>query len=215
MLNKIKNYIKAVSWPILFYIGQVFILVAIFITLKIINKNIEFVEFTNNNSYIVSILNLIIFLPIFIKIYQKYKNKYKGKPKNIIKLILVGFILSLSLNYIIYLIKPENKINLNIFYIINISIIGPILEEYLFRGIVYNRLLEFNSEKKAYYIEVVFFAIIHGNILNILYAFIMGMILTKIYVEQKSLKSSILFHIIINTISSVVFPLMLKTFLHI
>ena len=206
MVNK---YLKVISWPILFSIGQVLILIA----LKLILNVDDFALFINNNSYIISILNLIIFLPIFIKIYQKYEGNYQGKIKDAFKLMLIGFSLSLFLNIIIYLINRNNNVNLNIFYILNIAIVGPILEEYLFRGIVYNRLLEFNDNKKSYIISVIIFSLMHiKSIINMIYAFIMGLILNKIYIEQKTLKSSILFHIVINTTSSVIFPLIIKYF---
>lgn len=211
MLNKIKDYLKVIAWPIIFTIGQVFILVAMFIILNLIDSKIDFTKFINENSYIVSIINLIIFIPIFIKVYKKYKSNYQEKPRNIIKLIMIGISLSLFLNIIIYLIEPIKKINLNIFYILNIALVGPILEEYLFRGIVYNKLLEFNNEKDSYFISVIIFALMHmGGVLNIIYAFIMGLILTKIYINQKTLKSSMLFHIIINTTSSLIFPLIIS-----
>ena len=207
-----KNYFNVLIWPIIFLIGQIFILVALSLILLLINPNIDIANYLNNNSYIVSIISLIIFLPLFIKQYSKYKDKYKGKLKDIPKIIIIGIILSLILNINIFKLNPNsNEPNFNIFYLINIVIIGPILEEYLFRGIVYNRLLEFNDETKSYIIAVVIFALFHtGGIFNVIYAFIMGLILNKLYIKQKTLKSSILFHIVINATASIIFPLLLS-----
>lgn len=195
----------------MFMIGQVLLLVALTVIIKIVNYNIDANLFINNNSYIVSILNLIIFLPMLTREYKKYKDRYEGKIQYVFNMMILGFSLSMVLNFIIYIINPTDKINLNIFYIINVAIIGPILEEYLFRGIVYNKLLEFNSEKKACLIATLIFALMHmGGIYNMIYAFIMGYILNVIYMKQKSLKSAIIFHIIINVASSFIFPLMLS-----
>ena len=68
----------------------------------------DFNKFMNHNSYIVSVINLFIFLPIFLKIYKKYKDKYSNEIKDIPKLIIFGFVLSFVLNYIIYRIKLLN-----------------------------------------------------------------------------------------------------------
>ncbi len=205
----IKKYLKAFIWPIVFMFGQILILGLTYI---IINPN-DFNKFMSSHSYIVSIFNLLVFLPMFLKIYKKYKNNYNGKLKDIIKIISIGLILSFVLNYIIYLIKIKignvGSVNYNIFYIINISLIGPILEEYLFRGIVYNRLLEFNSSKKSYMITTIFFAFVHTGILNVIYAFIMGLILNKIYIKYKNINENIIFHIVINFTSSLLFPLII------
>lgn len=215
-MEKIKKYLNVLIWPVVFIIGQFFILFVLGIILKLINNDIDIASFINNNSYLVSIFNLIIFLPFFLKVYKKYKDKYNDNLKDIPKIIIFGVLLSYVLNSIIYLIKMFLNINivnfdLNIFYVINIALVGPILEEYLFRGIVFNKLLGFNSEKKAYFISVIIFALFHtGGILNIIYAFIMGLILTKLYINYKNINENIIFHIAINTTSSLLFPLLLN-----
>lgn len=195
----------------MFMIGQFLLLVALTIIIKLINYNIDANLFINNNSYIVSILNLLIFLPMLIREYKQYKDKYEGEIKYVFNMMILGFSLSMILNFIIYILSPTDKINLNIFYVINIAVVGPILEEYLFRGIVYNKLLEFNSEKKACLIATIIFAFMHINgMYNMIYAFIMGYILNIIYIKQKSLKSAIIFHIIINIASCFIFPLIIS-----
>ena len=73
--------------------------------------------------------------------------------------MILGFSLSMILNFIIYILSPTDKINLNIFYVINIAVVGPILEEYLFRGIVYNELKTFNNEKVSMWLSIIIFAL--------------------------------------------------------
>ena len=151
-----------------------------------------------------------------MKKYDKYKNKYTNDLQDITKIIVFGILLSYILNGIIFIIKyflniEINDPNFNIFYIINIAIIGPILEEYVFRGIVFNELSQFNDEKKACFISVILFSLFHiGGILNIIYAFIMGFILNNIYTNYKNINENIIFHISINITSSLFFPLILN-----
>lgn len=207
----IKNNLKIISWPILFGIGQFFTLLILGIIYSFFDNVENFTPFINKNAYIIALINLMVFLPIFKKQYKKYELSYKEKIKHPYKIILIAIILSMLLNTILYFIKLklniEMQFNLNIFLLINTVIIGPILEEYVFRGIVYNKYLELYNEKKAIYITTTIFAIMHGNILSIIYTFIMGFILNKIYINNKNIKASILFHITINLISSLVFPL--------
>lgn len=200
---------KTIGWPVLFWASQFLLLFLIYLVYSLFGNLDEFNIFINNHSYIVGFLNVAILLPIFYKKYQIYE-KENIKIKKPIKIVLIALLSSLVLNEIILLIKiflnTEMTINLNIFLLINTIIIGPILEELLFRGIVFNKLLEFNSEKKSLIITTTIFAIMHGNLLTIIYTFIMGYILNTLYIKQKTLKAPILFHITINFVSAFIIP---------
>lgn len=200
---------KVIGWPVLFWASQFLLLFLIYLVYSLFGNLDEFNIFINHHSYIVGFLNVVILLPVFYKKYKIYK-KENNKVKEPIKIILIALLSSLVLNEIILLIKiflnVEMNANLDIFLLINTIIIGPILEELLFRGIVFNQLLEFNSEKKALIITTVIFAIMHGNLLTMIYTFIMGYILNILYVKQKNLKVPILFHITINFVSSFIIP---------
>lgn len=200
---------KVIGWPVLFWTSQFLLLFLIYLVYSLFGNLDEFSIFISNHSYIVAFFNITILLPVFYKKYQIYKIE-NNKIKEPIKIFLIALILSLILNEIILLIKFflkfEMVANLNIFLLINTIIIGPILEELLFRGIVFNKLREFNNEKRAIIITTVIFAIMHGNLLSIIYTFIMGYILNIIYIKQKTLKAPILFHVTINFVSSFIIP---------
>ena len=207
----IKNNLKIISWPILFGIGQFFMFLIIEIIYSFFANIDHFNSFIVNHAYIIGILNLIIFLPILKKAYKKEEINYQEKIKHPYKIIILAVILAMILNTLLYLIKiklnVDMEFNTNIFVLINTVIIGPILEEYLFRGIVYNKYLKLYGQKKALYITTIIFAIMHGNILSIIYTFIMGFIINKIYIKEKNIKAPILYHITINLIASLIFPL--------
>jgi hypothetical protein len=211
MKNKIISFLKILSWLIIFWIGQLFIILFIGIIYSLFKDSSNASEFINNNSYLVMILNLLVFYPIFYKEYKKYKDKYNSKSNNTLKIIIFGILISFILNTIIYLIKKSMNINMtfsfSIWTILNTGIIGPILEEYLFRGIIFNKTKEITSSKNALILTTILFSIIHINIFNIIYALIMGYILNKIYIKENNLKYSILFHITINLVGSFIFPL--------
>lgn len=213
MKNKIISFLKILSWPILFWIGQFFIILIIGIFYSMFNDPSNAYNFINNNSYLVMILNLLIFYPIFYKEYQKYEGEYKSKSNNIFKLIVFTIVISFVLNLIIYIIKKkigiEMSFEFSIWIIINTIIVGPILEEYLFRGIIFNKTKEIVSQKQSLIITTILFSIMHGNIFSIIYALIIGYFLNTVYIKEKNLKYPIILHITINIIGSLVFPLVI------
>lgn len=213
--NYLKNFLKVIYWPILFTIGHFLILFAIELVYICFDDIKNFSNFLNNHSYIVAILNIIILLPIFKKQYKKYQINYKQNIKDIHKIIILGIVLSLIINIILLVFKPLENLSteISIFLILNTCIVGPILEEYVFRGIVFNKLLEFNNKKESILITTTIFALIHGNILNIIYAFIMGLIMNIIYIKYKNIKMPIIYHITINITATVILPIICKPFI--
>ena len=97
-----------------------------------------------------------------------------------------------------------------IIQIISSGICGPIIEELIFRGIIYNKLKEFNKKKFSIILTSVIFGLIHGNIINSIYAFIVSFILIKLYDKYKTLKAPILMHIFLNTTIIIFLPLIIQ-----
>ena len=237
-IKYIKNIFKVLIWPILFMIGQFFIQ---YIFVAIFNSKeretyteLEFLEYIKTEEYITKLNNyinsktliivliaMVIFIPIFYKIYKKYRVENTFKLKNIF--IPIGFGISISLIYNITLYNLNNVINFtNMFelstlpilvQVISSGICGPILEELIFRGIVYNKLKAFNKKMTAIILTSVIFGIIHSNIINGIYAFGVSFILIYLYEKYKTLKAPIIMHIFLNTTIILVLPLIIKNYL--
>ncbi|MBU5469043.1 CPBP family intramembrane metalloprotease [Falcatimonas sp. MSJ-15] len=88
-----------------------------------------------------------------------------------------------------------------IFEFIAMVIIAPLLEEILFRGIIFARLREYMSVKVAIVISALIFGIIHGNVVQGMYAFIIGICLAYIYERYNTLLAAVLFHMSANLMS--------------
>ena len=90
---------------------------------------------------------------------------------------------------LIFIIEPPSKkITIPILTsIISSAIVGPILEEYLFRYYLYNKLKEFNSSEKTIILNSLIFGIIHIKPLNILYASILGLVINLIYRKYQNI----------------------------
>lgn len=236
-LKYLKNLLKALIWPIIFVIGEFFIqyiFVAIFnFQEKGTMTNSEFLEYIktieyqnklnnyiNSKTLLIIIITMFIFLPLFYKVYKKYKKENSFKIKNIFIPIILGICISLTYNIFLYLLNNKfnftNQFELStlpiLVQIISSGICGPILEELIFRGIVYNRLKIFNNKKTATILTSIIFGIIHSNIINAIYAFVVSFVFIYLYEKYKTLKAPIFMHIFLNITIIVMLPLIVKDY---
>ena len=222
--NYLKKFIKVLIWPIIFMIGSFlinYVFVAIFNSKEKVGMNnneflkyiktLEYQEklnnFINSKVLIITLITFVILFPILYNVYKKYKECSKFKINDIYISIFFGVSISLIYNILIFNLNQifeftdmfdGNSIPI-IIQKISSGIIGPILEELVFRGIVYNKLKEFNKPMNAIIITSVIFGIIHTNPLNALYAFGVSFIFIFLYEKYKSIKAPILMHISLNT----------------
>lgn len=95
-----------------------------------------------------------------------------------------------------------------IYTFIFVCIIAPVVEEIMFRKILLNKLLPF-GRKLAIIVSAFAFGLFHGNLYQMLYAFVLGIILAQVTVNTGTIKYAIFLHVVINTLGSVVFPTLL------
>lgn len=222
-LSYICKFLRILTWPLLFGFGQVFI-TYIFINnyqkqiydgfnnKNLYNNFLETDEYTNglssyinNHLILIILITLIIFLPIFCYKFKKNGGVLK-RDKKIIYVVLPSISITILLNLIIMNINKlynipnlNNDINMWFILIISSGIVGPILEELLFRGIVYNDLKKFNTVKCSMILCTIIFALFHESISQIIYAFIIGYLLIYLYKSTNNLSYPIFFHMISNT----------------
>lgn len=85
--------------------------------------------------------------------------------------------------------------------VLAIAIIGPILEEMLFRGAVTTELQRRYSPQKAILFSALIFGIFHINPAQVLNAFLLGLLLAWLFYKTHSLIPGILIHILNNSLS--------------
>lgn len=88
--------------------------------------------------------------------------------------------------------------------VITAVISAPICEELLMRGLVYKRMRSFMRPLYSALISSVIFGLIHGNWVQFMYAFAVGLIATYIYEYTRTLFAPILFHITANATSTLI-----------
>ncbi len=92
--------------------------------------------------------------------------------------------------------------------IICYGVISPVAEELLFRGIIYNRMRQYFDVRVAIVASAAFFSLYHGNSVQIIYAFVMGMLIAYAYEAFGSFKVPLAIHMGVNILA---FALQQKT----
>lgn len=139
----------------------------------------------------------------------------KAPAKMYVLILVLGIALCLGFNCLIIMtnlafISDSYLETSALFYsasflvqIIGIGIIVPIAEELLFRGIIFKRLRESANFMPAALITTVFFTMIHSNLPQMIYTFVLGMFLAYVYEKYGSFKAPAILHICVNIVSLV------------
>ena len=91
--------------------------------------------------------------------------------------------------------------------ILEIAVAGiliPVVEELIFRGLAYRRMRWYIKPVPAMILSAMYFAAVHGNWLQGIYAFIMGVLLAFAYERFHSILAPMLIHIGANTVSVII-----------
>lgn len=155
---------------------------------------------------------LCLMIVLFIK-GKVRKEKYVStiSKNDVSKYILYGCTFNLVITLIINLIPQSfmDKYNMSVglattgnlfLMIVATGIMGPIAEEITFRHFILqpNRRV---SDKYAIIISAISFGIMHGNIIQGTYTFVLGLLFAREDIKENNLLPSIIMHIIINTSS--------------
>lgn len=167
-------------------------------------------------------ITAVLVLPLFLWMYRKDKaaetalkdgkigtGKEHMLGKEYVALALLGIFLNITftavLNLLLYNSGFSNEAQESLFgsafltQIVGIGIIVPVMEEVLFRGLVYKRIKGYTKTIWPGILAAAgLFAAYHGNVIQMLFAFPMGIILILIYRKWDDLKAPITFHAAVN-----------------
>lgn len=143
----------------------------------------------------------------------------KTDKKTLLLLILVGYSLtfiashlSALMNFNISLFNIKTDIDMSydsshfltkILFIVSVSIIPALVEEFTFRGIVLGKLRKY-GDTFALFLSALLFGLIHGNLQQIPFAFICGLGFGFITIKSNSLTPAIIVHFMNNFVSVLV-----------
>ena len=94
------------------------------------------------------------------------------------------------------------------FQVISLCLVIPLCEELLYRGFFQRYLRYYTGRLTAVLITSLLFALLHGNIVQGIYAFVTGMIMGFIFEKYKNVLAPYIFHCLAN-LSAVILGLLL------
>lgn len=183
-------------------------------------------EIAGKLNYILLISSIVTVL-IFLIIYAIRKKKLteeillkKTKLMNIVIAALIGtgvwlfnsgVLILLQLNGLLMeqfqgmneILNPLTEGNLFIM-VLTIGIVAPFAEEFLFRGVIYRTLSKNISIPVTIIIQGILFGIYHGNLIQGVYASLLGIIFGFITYKTQSLWPAIIAHMTNNTIAVII-----------
>ena len=133
--------------------------------------------------------------------------------KQIVVVIVITICLSISLNNIISMsplvsMSQEYQNASDAFYgssigleLLGSALITPFLEELLHRGVVYGRLRRRMDTWQAVLLSALVFATLHFNIVQFIYAFLLGVVFALFVEKTGRLFPAVLAHVVANTIA--------------
>jgi len=175
----------------------------------------ELIGFSIDNPLIYSIQTISSFFLLVLWINKKHRITFKSlfsleevSIKYILPICITILGLSIILseaNNILIIFLPPTDFWKNVFDgftndFIGTSIVAPIIEEVLVRGIILRGFLMKYSVKKSIIISALLFAIMHMNPWQSIGAFFIGIILGWLYVKTRSIVPCILAHAFNNSL---------------
>lgn len=80
------------------------------------------------------------------------------------------------------------------------GVISPFVEELVFRGFLYGRMRVYMPKIGAVLVSALLFGIYHGNMVQGVYGFLMGILFTLVYDRYKNFYLSVIMHVIVNLV---------------
>lgn len=125
---------------------------------------------------------------------------------------MFGQMIANLIQQFIFNIEPQSENTMQIMeiaraiplFIIVVTIIGPILEEIIFRKIIFGELYKRTNFLIAGLVSGFIFAIIHMDFSHLLVYFVMSFVFAFIYVQSKRIIVPIIAHVVMNTIVVIV-----------
>lgn len=212
---KAANRIWEIAYPVLMYYAAISI--GIFFA--------QMVFGSSNESYMLcKIIGSLAAIPVVYKDYKHEKilsGRYAARTPftgetliHILFIIGITICISIALNNVISMsplvtmsAEYENASNAlygsrNIFLeILGSALITPFLEEMLHRGVVYSRLRRSMHLWQAVILSALVFAILHFNLVQFTYAFLLGIVLAIFMEKTQKLYAPVLAHVVANGIA--------------
>lgn len=115
---------------------------------------------------------------------------------------IINLFLALMTGRSIYSMTPisDMMLDMSLITALYIGVLGPIIEEYIFRGLLLNRMRPL-GERAAIIFSALMFGVLHGNLSQFLYASSIGLVLGYVASKTGRIFYSSILHIMVNSYS--------------
>lgn len=171
------------------------------------------------NSVVYSGISSLILLPVLVFFYQRDKKylvpvRYHTPAVWYFVVVIIGAAACFGLNGLLNMsgmtaeyAEQMEYLNLLLYsaplwlQILCTGILAPLAEEMVFRGLVFKRMRTYLHFWPAAIASSLIFGIYHGNMLQLLYAGLLGLAMAFIYEQFRNILAPILFHVSANLLS--------------
>lgn len=214
-----QNYgVASKIWQIVYPVGMYYVAISIGIMIA------QMIFGASNETYMLcKIIGSLVAIPV---VFADYKHDRmlsglwgmkpqitKEKAWNLVAVIGIMICVSISLNNIISMsplmqMSEEYQNASDAFYgssiwleIVGSAVITPFLEELLHRGVVYGRLRRMMGLWPAVLVSALVFAVLHFNIVQFTYAFLLGIALAIFVEKTGKVYPAVIAHMVANGIA--------------
>lgn len=217
-MKKVRQFFFGLVPILVYFMAQMIVALIARVVLEFVNGDPEYVK-SSEFIKLVSCISLGVLTVLFTVWYQRAYVK-GGKAnlrelftlKNISIIILVAISYQISVSYLFGVLQAyrpswffeyielmeQLDMGNNLISFLYIVILGPVVEELLMRGLVLHQMKRAMPFVAANIVQALLFAIIHGNLIQGLYAFVLGLLFGYVYRKFNTIWSTILFHVIFN-----------------
>ena len=177
-----------------------------------------FIGHTASTYMIAQIISAAITIPfMYFASYKPTQQMFVKKPKigralfiNVLWVIVITLFISFALNNIITMSPliglSEGYARANesfyastlVIELIGSAILSPIMEELVFRGIVFGNMRKIMNVPQAVFLSALLFGLIHFNIVQFVYAFLLGLVLAAFMYKSGHVYAAMIGHIAAN-----------------
>ncbi len=211
MENRLR--LRTVIWEIIFPLVLYYI--AFLSTMYFI---FAFIGRSSATYMVAQIISAAVTIPLmYFASYKPTQEAFSGKPHiskelgiNIIYIVVITLLISLALNNIIsmtplvqmsggYAQANENFYGSTLMLeLIGSAILSPIMEELVFRGIVFGNFRKITSTGTAIFLSAFLFGLVHFNMVQFIYAFLLGIVLALFMYKSGHMYAAMVGHITAN-----------------
>jgi membrane protease YdiL (CAAX protease family) len=201
------------------------------------NENLSIVEYAfylSSNFLLVHLPGIILCVMFVTKLHRQFIYRLPNIDNNTIKnikygclcfvriiapVMLTSLISGIVLRELGYDVKPQeiliaftqsDSLLINIYIAVIAIFVGPIFEELIFRGILFQYVLKYASIPVAVFAVSAVFGGIHGHIPSFMPIFVLGCGLSLAYLKSGSIVAPITMHVLFNALNLILLTIVTK-----